>query len=85
LADSVTYKHIPVKISPGQEQEFDFEIGENEEWGQFAKITSEGHELIIDEDLAYLKGDMPVEWRQPAVEKLLLLLKANEHQDGMLS
>lgn len=79
------YIGVPVRIAPGNEQEFDFVVFEDGTNGQFAKISSRGHELIIDKDFAYLKGDMPVEWRQAAVEKLLLLIKANEHQNGTLN
>lgn len=39
--NAAVYKGIPVRIAPDVEQDFDFEVGENEEFGQFARITSQ--------------------------------------------
>lgn len=69
------YDQIPVTIDSGKEQLFHYELVENGQYGQYCRITSEGKELIIDEDLAYIKGDMPEHWQQPAIAKLLELLE----------
>lgn len=82
MTNTNKYDHIKVSITPENEQEFDFEIGGSVERGQFARITSKGHELVVDENLAYLKGNMPLDWREPAIAKLLTLLKVRNHPDG---
>ena len=79
------YLDIPVSITPEHEQSFNFELVENGEQGQFCKIWSEEKELYVDEDLAYIKGNMPVAWREPAIAKLILILGANRHLDGQLT
>ncbi len=79
------YLDIPVSITPEREQPFNFELVEDGKHGQFCKIWSDGKELYVDEDLAYIKGDMPIEWREPAIAKLILILGANRHLDGQLT
>ena len=85
ICKDMKYLDIPVSITPEQEQAFNFELVENEESDQFCKIWSEGKELYVDENLAYIKGDMPLEWREPAIAKLVLILGANRHLDGQLT
>lgn len=85
MENATKYENVNVALAPGNERKFNFEVGESGEFGQFAKITSDGYELIVDEDFAYLKGDMPIEWREPAIAKLLMILKASEHQNRGLS
>ena len=79
------YKDIPVTLTTEKEQLFDFELVESGKLGQYAKISSQGHELIIGEDLGYLDGDMPEKWRQPAVQKLLALVRDDNKTIGDLN
>lgn len=85
ICKNMKYLDIPVSITPEQEQPFNFELVEDKGHGQFCKIWSDGKELYVDEDLAYIKGDMPIEWREPAIAKLILILGANRHLDGQLT
>jgi len=82
MMTTITYHNIPVDITPNEERPFQYQLFENEHDGQYYKISSDGKELYINEDLAYLKGDMPIEWREPAIAKLLILLRAKEYPDG---
>ncbi|WP_134091573.1 hypothetical protein [Olivibacter sp. XZL3] len=75
------YLDIPVTIGQ-KEQSFNYKIVEDEASGQRFKIWSEGKELYMDEDLGYLKGDMPTEWTDQAVLKLQSILQAHQHPDG---
>lgn len=84
MADRTTFTGIPVMNSDVVEKFFDFEVGEEGEYGQYARITMDGCQLILDEDLAYIKGDLPEEWHQPAISKLLLLLEVDRNKDGTL-
>lgn len=85
MARTTIYKDIPVVLTMETEQLFDFEIGESGQVGQYAKISSQGHELIIDEDLEYLGGNMPEKWRQPAVQKLLAIVRDDNKTIGDLN
>ncbi|MCS4167921.1 hypothetical protein D3C81_996330 [compost metagenome] len=85
MSKTKIYKDIPVILTTETEQLFDFELGESGQVGQYAKISSEGHELIIGVDLSYLDGDMPEKWRQPAVQKLLALVRDDNKTIGDLN
>ncbi|WP_433863845.1 hypothetical protein [Sphingobacterium thalpophilum] len=85
MATSARYNDVPVTLDTGEQWIFDFEIGDNDEVGQFARITSGDFEFLIDEDLQYILGDMPKQWRQPAIAKLLLILDTEHHRDGHLN
>lgn len=85
MTKTTIYKDIPVALTTETEQLFDFELGDSGRVGQYAKISSQGHELIIDEDLGYLGGDMPEKWRQPAVQKLLALVRDDNKTIGNLN
>jgi len=82
MADITTFTGIPVTNSEGDEKYFDFEVGQEGEYGQYARITMDGCQLILDEHLAYVKGDLAEEWREPAIAKLLLLLEVDLNRDG---
>lgn len=84
MEDRTTFTGIPVSNSDGVEKYFDFEVGEEGEYGQYARITMDGYQMILDEDLAYIDGDLPEEWRKPAIAKLLLLLEVDRNRDGDL-
>lgn len=85
MAKTTIYRNVPVILTTENEQQFDFEIGESLEIGQYARITSEGYQLVIDEDLEYLEGDMPEKWRQPAIQKLLALVREDDKTIGDLN
>jgi len=85
MADITTFTGIPVINSEGIEKYFDFEIGREGEDGQYARVTMDGFQLILDEDLVYVKGDLPEEWIEPAIAKLVLLLEVDRNRDGTLS
>ncbi|MBB1643014.1 hypothetical protein [Sphingobacterium sp. UME9] len=85
MSKTKIYKDIPVILTTETEQLFDFELGKSGQVGQYAKISSEGYELIIGEDLSYLDGDMPEKWRQPAVQKLLALVRDDNKTIGDLN
>ena len=78
----ITFTGIPVTNSQGEEKYFDFEVGQEGEYGQYARITMDGCQLILDEHLAYVKGDLAEEWREPAIAKLILLLEVDLNRDG---
>ncbi|CAM3656514.1 hypothetical protein SPPR111872_12990 [Sphingobacterium prati] len=80
-----TFTGIPVTNSQGVEKYFDFEVGQEGEYGQYARITMDGCQLILDEHLAYIKGDLAEEWREPAIAKLLLLLEVDLNRDRTMS
>jgi hypothetical protein len=82
MADTIKYENVKVTLGVGIERDFDFEIVEHEASVQFAMITTNNYQLVVDEDLAYLKGDMPPEWRQPVLAKLRALLEAKEFPEG---
>ncbi len=84
MTDRTTFTGIPVTNSEGIEKYFDFEVGEEGEYGQYARITMDGCQLILDEDLAYIKGDLPEQWHKPAISKLLFLLEVDRNRDGTL-
>lgn len=84
MAKTRIYRNVPVILTTENEQLFDFEIGENLEVGQYARITSRGYQLVIDEDLEYLDGDMPEKWRQSAIQKLLALVRDDDKTIGDL-
>ncbi len=54
---------------------FNYRYYETSKYGQVCRITSEGKELIIDEDLEVLENTMPDSWKKPAIDKLLSLLE----------
>lgn len=84
MEDRTTFTGIPVSNAEGVEKYFDFEVGEEGEYGQYARITMDGYQLILDENLAYIKGDLPDQWHKPAVSKLLVLLEVDRNKDGTL-
>lgn len=84
MATIARYDDVPVTLDTGDQWIFNFEIGDNNEVGQFARITSGDFEFFIDEDLEFIFGDMPEQWRQPAIAKLLLILDTEQHRDGHL-
>jgi hypothetical protein len=75
------YEEIPVAITPLEERRFDFDLMENQSFNYY-RITCDGKVLYIDENFDYIEGDMPVEWRNPAIARLQTLIKAREHPDG---
>lgn len=82
MEDRTTFTGIPVSNTAGTEKYFDFEVGEEEEIGQYARITMDGYQLILDVDFAYVKGDLPEEWHKPAIAKLLVLLEVDHDGDS---
>ncbi|WP_312792182.1 hypothetical protein [Sphingobacterium sp.] len=85
MADITTFTGIPVTNNQGVEKYFDFEVGQEEENGQFVRITMDGCQLILDEDFGFIQGDLAEEWREPAIAKLLLLMEVDRNRDGTLS
>jgi hypothetical protein len=85
MADITTFTGIPVTNNEGVEKYFDFEVGQEEENGQFVRITMDGCQLILDEDFGFIQGDLAEEWREPAIAKLLLLMEVDRNRDGTLS
>lgn len=85
MADITTFTGIPVTNNEGVEKYFDFEVGQEEENGQFVRITMDGCQLILDEDFGFIQGDLAEEWREPAITKLLLLMEVDRNRDGTLS
>lgn len=75
------YEEIPVAITPLEERRFDFDLTENQSFNYY-RITCDGKVLYIDENFDYIEGDMPLEWRKPAIARLQTLIKAREHPDG---
>jgi len=85
MADITTFTGIPVTNNEGVEKYFDFEVGQEEENGQFVRITMDGCQLILDEDFGFIQGDLAEGWREPAIAKLLLLMEVDRNRDGTLS
>ncbi len=85
MADITTFTGIPVTNNEGVEKYFDFEVGQEEENGQFVRITMDGCQLILDVDFGFIQGDLAEEWREPAIAKLLLLMEVDRNRDGTLS
>lgn len=85
MADITTFTGIPVTNNEGVEKYFDFEVGQEEENGQFVRITMDGCQLILDEDFGFIQGDLAEEWREPAIAKLLLLMEVDRNRDGTLT
>lgn len=85
MADITTFTGIPVTNNEGVEKYFDFEVGQEEENGEFVRITMDGCQLILDEDFGFIQGDLAEEWREPAIAKILLLMEVDRNRDGTLS
>ena len=85
MADITTFTGIPVTNNEGVEKYFDFEVGQEEENGQFVRITMDGCQLILDEDFGFIQGDLAEEWRELAIAKLLLLMEVDRNRDGTIS
>ena len=84
MEDRTTFTGIPVSNAEGAEKYFDFEVGKEGAFGQYARITMDGCQLILDENLSYVKGDLPAEWHEAAIAKLLFLLEIDQNKDGTL-
>ncbi|MFC3355582.1 hypothetical protein [Sphingobacterium zeae] len=82
MEERTTFTGIPVTNDQGTEKYFDFEVGQEEGQNEYARITMDGCQLILDEQLAYLSGDLPEEWHRPAIDKLLFLLSVDRNTDN---
>lgn len=80
MEDRTTFTGIPVTNAAGIEKYFDFEVGKERASEQYARITMDGFQLILDENLAYVKGDLPAEWHESAIAKLLFLLEIDQNK-----
>ncbi len=81
MEERTTFTGIPVTNDEGIEKYFDFEVGREEGQNEYARITMDGCQLILDEQLACLSGDLPKEWHRPAIDKLLFLLSVDRNSD----
>lgn len=67
------FSNIPVEID-GEAHAVDYRYKESGKYGQACYITSEGKQLVVDEDFGVLESTMPKHWKQPVIDRLVALL-----------
>lgn len=78
-----TFTGIPVINAAGVEKYFDFEVGEEGNM-EHARITMDGYQLMLDQQFNYMQGDLPEEWRELAINKLVELIEVErKREDNM--
>lgn len=72
---SVLFENIYLIVAPGKLRSFTFELGCGERSGRFARIKTEGYELVLDNDFTYRRGNFPHRWVGLVIPKLISLLE----------
>ncbi len=72
---SVLFENIYLIVAPGKLRSFTFELGCGGHSGRFARIKTDGYELVLDNEFMYRRGNFPHRWVSLVIPKLISLLE----------